>query len=84
MAVPFTALPLAGLVLLAAGRRRRALLFFGLLMAMLVFIPSCGGGGGGSTTPPPSQGTPVGSYTVTVTATSGTLSQSGTFTLVVQ
>ncbi len=84
IAVPIGALPLAGIVLLAAPRHRRGLLLLGLVVALLVFVPSCGGGGGGSTTPPPSSGTPTGNYTVTVTATAGASSQSGTFTLVVQ
>ncbi len=84
VAVPLGALPLAGIVLLAVPRRRRQLLLLGLVLTLLVFVPSCGGGGGGGSTPPPNQGTPTGNYTVTVTATAGTLSQSGTFTLVVE
>ncbi len=84
MAVPIAALPLAGIVLLAAPRRRRGVLLLGLMVGLLVFVPSCGGGGGSSSTPPPVQGTPTGNYTVTVTATAGTVSQQGTFTLVVQ
>jgi hypothetical protein len=49
---------------------------------LLLFLPACGGGssGGGGGNP----GTPIGNYTVTVTATSGNISQKPTFTLMVQ
>jgi hypothetical protein len=57
------------------------------LLGILLVLPSCGGGsgsaggGGGSGNP----GTPVGSYTITVNATSTTgTSHNGTFTLIVQ
>jgi hypothetical protein len=71
-------LPIGGLALLGAGfssRKRRLLCFvFGCLMfSGLIFMPACGGssssGGGGGGTP----GTPAGTYTVTVTGTSGSL-----------
>ncbi len=81
-------MPLAGIFLLATPRRRRWSTLVGILMVMtfLLMLPACGGGGGHST-PPPTQdpGTPAGTYTVTVTATAGSLSQQeGTFTLTVQ
>ena len=81
-------LPLAGIFLMATPRRRRWSTLVGILMVMtfLLMLPACGGGGGGHT-PPPTQdpGTPAGTYTVTVTATAGNLSQQeGTFTLTVQ
>jgi hypothetical protein len=81
--IPFSALPLSGIVLLAAPRRRRGMVVLGLLVALLAGVPSCGGGGS-STPPPTNPGTPAGNYSVTLTATAGTSSQSGTFTLVVQ
>jgi hypothetical protein len=80
-------LPLAGIFLLAAPKRRRWTTVLGLMMlAMLMAVPACGGGGnkgggGGGGSP----GTPTGSYTVTVTGTAGSLSQTiGSFTLTVQ
>ena len=49
-------------------------------LAATVFIvllwAACGGGGGGGSNPPPPTGTPAGSYTITVTATSGGLPRS--------
>ncbi len=79
-------LPLAGIFFVAAPRRRRWSIVVGLMMfALLVMVPACGGGGGGGS-PAPQQdpGTPAGTYIVTLTATAGTLTQSGAFTLVVQ
>jgi hypothetical protein len=83
-------LPLGGMTLLGAGftsRRKRLLgiLLLCMVLAGLVFMAACGGsssssGGGGGT-----GGTPAGTYTVTVTGTSGSLAQqTTTFTLTVQ
>ena len=77
-------LPLAGIFFVASPRRRRWSTLFGMmLLATLVMVPGCGGGGGGSSTHKLS-GTPAGTYTVMLTATSGSVTQSGTFTVVVQ
>ncbi len=68
-------------------RRRWPRLFLLLVVMSVITLPSCGGGsgggggGGGSTSDP---GTPTGTYNVTVTATSGSLSHSTTFQLIVQ
>jgi Big-like domain-containing protein len=80
----FGGLPLAGVFFLAAPKRRRRSVLLGMmLLVLLVTVPACGGGGGGSRhTQDP--GTPVGTYTVTVTATAGSISQQGSFTLTVQ
>jgi hypothetical protein len=77
-------LPIFGILLLAVPKRRRGSTLLGLTMlALLVALPSCGGGGGGGGHQQ-DLGTPAGSYTVTVTATAGSLSQQGSFTLTVQ
>lgn len=63
-------------------RRRRSALPALAVVTLLVMGPGCGGGGGGGGHTDP--GTPAGSYNVTLTATSGSLTHSTTFTLVVQ
>ena len=85
-------LPLGGLTLLGAGltsRRRKllGLLLVCLMVSGLIFMLACGGGsssgggggGGGGGTP----ATTAGTYTVTVTGTSGTLTQTVTPALTV-
>jgi hypothetical protein len=83
-------LPVGGMTLLGLsfGSRRKKVLGILLIFLMgsgLLFLASCssggssGGGGGGLT-----GGTPAGTYTITVTGTSGTLTQTTTFTLTVQ
>jgi hypothetical protein len=71
---------LAGL----AGRKRRLLqsaLMLVVVLGLLVGLSSCGGGGSNVQHNP---GTPAGTYTVTVSATSGTTTHQTTITLVVQ
>jgi hypothetical protein len=73
--LPISGCAFLGIGLAAGGLRRRRLwgfLLAGLLAASLTFQVACGGGtssssGGGGGTP----GTPAGTYTVTVTGTSG-------------
>jgi uncharacterized repeat protein (TIGR01451 family) len=79
-------LALPGLTLLGVGvgseRRRRCilgLLMFCALFALLMLQPACSG----TKTQPPVSGTPPGNYTITVTATAGTDTKSGTVTLLV-
>jgi uncharacterized repeat protein (TIGR01451 family) len=71
---------------LGAGRKRRGkksrllgLLALSVLFALVLLQPSCSSG----TTPMPTSGTPSGTYPLTVTATSGTLSKSASFQLTV-
>jgi hypothetical protein len=73
---------LAGVPARKSGRKVRLM---GLLLPLLLLLPSCGGGsgggGGGHITNP---GTPAGTYAVTVTVASGSLSHTATFQLNVQ
>jgi subtilase family serine protease len=77
-------LGIASILLIGRPRRRSALLAIALC-AFLVGEFGCGGGGnsggGGSQTDP---GTPAGTYTITVTGTSGSTTHTATFTLNVQ
>ncbi|HEV3151453.1 MAG TPA: S53 family peptidase [Acidobacteriaceae bacterium] len=75
---------LAGILLFGLPRRRRAWqrMFSLMLLIVATGIVGCGGtssgGGGGSSS------TPAGTYTVTVTATSGTITQTSTIMATVQ
>jgi hypothetical protein len=71
------------MVLMSVPKRRRARgLFVLLLLGLIVAVPGCSGGG--SHGPPPNPGTPLGTYTVIVNAVSGSTTNSGSFTLIVQ
>jgi hypothetical protein len=72
-------------------RRSYKLLSVLLLLSTFLLVPGCGGGGGASNgnnftpqPPPISMGTPAGTSTVTVAATSGTLQRTVTVSLTVQ
>jgi hypothetical protein len=72
----FYALLLPGLfgIVFAAGSRTRGLRLLSLIMVLglsTLWLGSCGGSGGGGTTTTKNPGTPAGSYTVTVNATTG-------------
>jgi hypothetical protein len=78
----------AGIVLLGVPqtrRRRSGLLTLLLLLVLCFAVVSCGGGGGGSTgggrTDP---GTPAGTYSLNLTATSGTASHTMNVSVTVQ
>jgi hypothetical protein len=75
------------LVILPIGRRKKQFVFIGrgLPILLLLLICACGGGSGsssGSTTNP--NGTPAGTYQLTVAAKSGSVSQSIMLTLKVE
>jgi len=84
-----TASGMLGLLLAGTPLRRHGYRLLPLLLvAFLLVLPGCGGGssggGGGGSGGPTDPGTPVGTYTVTVTATSGSLTHKASFQLVVQ
>ena len=71
---------------MARTRRQRLALSLpiaGLLLFVALQIVGCGGGGS-ITGPPPATGTPAGTYMISVTATSGSLTHTTTLTMVVQ
>jgi uncharacterized repeat protein (TIGR01451 family) len=71
---------LAVLGLCVGGKRRRiAGMMLGLILALVLFLPSCSQ----PAAQPPSTGTPAGTYTLTVTATSGSDVKNYTVTLTV-
>ena len=96
---PFDGLPILSMVLMVAlasmlltsatpfrgaAAQWRGAHAFALTVALLLLVItliSCGGGG--SNSPPPSAGTPIGTYTLTLTAASGGVSHKTQLTLVV-
>ena len=86
-------LPLPGIGFIFAGiisgktrQKKRAMnAAIGSLLLLLLLLGGCGGGGSSTGGPPPPQpGTPAGAYQVTLTASSGTVSQQQVVTLTVQ
>ncbi|HEV2378874.1 MAG TPA: choice-of-anchor D domain-containing protein [Terriglobia bacterium] len=65
-------------------RRRRAWVLLALTALVVCLWASCGGGGSSAGGGPTSGGTPAGTYTVMVTGTAGSLTQSAALTLKVQ
>ena len=65
-------------------RRRRMAVSAATIVLACIALPGCGGSS--SSTPPStgSKGTPAGTYTATITATSGTLSHQISLTVIVQ
>ena len=57
---------------------------YSFMMALALLVSACGGGGGSSQPPIVSQGTPAGSYVLTVTATCGSVSRGSSISLIVR
>jgi hypothetical protein len=74
------------IILVGGSRRRWPIKFLAPLLLLTMLASACGGGGGGSstTTPPPPPATPTGAYNVVVTATSGSVTSTTGFRLIVQ
>ena len=79
---------LAGIFLFGIpSRRRKGRAILGMLVLLAVFtggVLACGGGSSAACTPTTTPGTTAGSYTITVTGTSGALTGTSTVTLTVQ
>ncbi|HZU22186.1 MAG TPA: hypothetical protein VE998_05080, partial [Terriglobales bacterium] len=76
-----------GLAGTSRKRRKKCVAVFAIAVALAAFQVACGGGGkviGSSTTSSGSAGTPSGSYTVTIIATSGSAQRTATIALTVQ
>jgi len=65
--------------LMVFGKRRRAWVLLLAALGATLFLGACGGGGGDS-----DRGTPAGTYTITVTANSGSISKTVNLTLIVR
>jgi subtilase family serine protease len=75
---------LAGILFLGVpSRRRRRIAGLGLTL-LVFFAAGMGCGGGSSSSAPKTGGTPAGSYSITVTATSGSISQTSSAAVTVQ
>jgi hypothetical protein len=84
LCLPFAATVFGGLGFGSKGDAKRKLSVFaigGLLLAGIALQAACGGG---SSRPSHNPGTPVGTYAITVTGTSGTIAHSTTVQLTVQ
>jgi hypothetical protein len=83
----FSALGLFGIfpIRLSAQKRKIVCVLLGLILVGTIALQiACGGGSNSSTPPPKNLGTPAGTYTVTINATSGTIQHNPTVTVTVQ
>jgi hypothetical protein len=70
--------------LLFVGKRQRPRLAASVIVLGFIAMAGCGGSSSSSLPPPAAKGTPAGTYTATLTATSGSLSQQEALTVIVQ
>jgi hypothetical protein len=88
--LPFSGLGLVGIAFMIPGKRRKASTILTLLvLGASIFAVGCGGSSSHSSAPvvpvvPAYNGTPQGTYTVTVTGNSSNVTQSTTFSLTVK
>jgi hypothetical protein len=84
--LPVASMPLLVLVGLLTLRRRKTLSMLGALLIVAAFTPliGCESGSGMSSHSQTAPGTPSGTYTITVTATSGTLTHNAVLQVIVQ
>ena len=74
LSLPGIGFVFAGLIRSEPRRKRLAkLAATGLFAIVLLLLPSCGGGGSSTGGPPPQPGTPPGTYPITVTASSASV-----------
>ena len=71
-------------LIFALPKRRRSQLLLTAALAFVVLLPACGGGGHPTTTTKTQSGTPAGTYTVTVSGSTGSVIKTTTVNLVVQ
>jgi hypothetical protein len=68
----------------STGKLRRPVALASSVLMLVMLIASCGGGGGAPPPPQPQTGTPAGTSTLVVTATSGSATRTFNLTLVVR
>jgi MYXO-CTERM domain-containing protein len=83
---PTASMPLLALAGLLLHRRRKCLSMLSALLIMAAFTPliGCGSGSGTSSHSQTTPGTPAGTYTITVAATSGSLTHNAALQVIVQ
>jgi hypothetical protein len=77
-------LPIGAIAMFGSGPRRRRWLGAFFIVTLVAFVGLQMGCGSDSVTPPTTVGTPAGTYTVTVSGSSGSASRTTTLTLIVQ